>query len=157
MRRLIIPLLLSTYLVAASPQRVVEGKHVRVVLSQSPGSARSGSKVRLLAEVQLPKGMHVYAPGIEAPYRPIQLKLEPTDGVRFSPVKYPSSKKVRLEAIDETVPVFTDAVTLETTATVSSLASPVEVRGSLNYQVCDDRICYRPEQIPLSWRIEPAK
>jgi hypothetical protein len=111
----------------------------------------------LIAEVQMPKGMHVYAPGIDPPYRPIQLKLQPANGVRFSAVKYPPSRKIRLEAIDETVPVFTDSVLLETTASVGSLPSPLEVKASLDYQVCDDRICYRPEHIPLSWRIEPGK
>jgi DsbC/DsbD-like thiol-disulfide interchange protein len=136
---------------------VVEGKHVRVVLKQSSETARPGATVRLIAEVQMPAGMHVYAPGIDPPYRPIQMKVESASGVRFSPVKYPPSKKLRLEAIDETVPVFTDSVALETTATVGALSSGVEVKGSLDYQVCDDHICYRPEQIPLSWRIEPAR
>lgn len=142
---------------AATQERVVEGKHVRVVLKQSAETIRPGGKIRLIAEVKMPKGMHVYAPGIDPPYRPIQMKLAPAKGVRFSPVKYPASKKVRLEAIDEIVPVFSDSVALETTATVGSLSSAIEVKGAIDYQVCDDRICYRPEKIPVSWRIERGK
>jgi DsbC/DsbD-like thiol-disulfide interchange protein len=157
MRRILALLIPLACLWAATPERVVDGKHMRVVLRQSSETARPGGKIRLIAEVQMPKGMHVYAPGIDPPYRPIQLKLQPTEGVRLSPIKYPPSKKVRLEAIDETVPVFTDSVTLETTASVGRIPAAVEVKGSLDYQVCDDRICYRPEQIPLSWRIEPGK
>ena len=26
--------------------------------------------------------------------------------------------------------------------------------GSLDYQACDDKICYNPESLPLSWRVE---
>ncbi len=26
--------------------------------------------------------------------------------------------------------------------------------GSLDYQACDDKICYNPESVPLSWRVE---
>jgi hypothetical protein len=27
------------------------------------------------------------------------------------------------------------------------------VAGELEYQACDDRICYRPDTIPVQWRI----
>jgi hypothetical protein len=27
------------------------------------------------------------------------------------------------------------------------------VKGSLEYQACDDKICYNPESIPLSWTL----
>ena len=29
--------------------------------------------------------------------------------------------------------------------------SPLVVKGSLRYQACDDRVCYLPQTVPLTW------
>lgn len=149
--------LLSVLLVLSLPvyaaEREIQGKHLRVALSQSRDAVAQGAKVTLSAQLKLATGMHVYAPRIEPPYKPIQLSIEPPQGVKVSAVRYPDAKKLHLDAIDETVPVYEGTFTLTTDAIVSPTAKPGEivVNGRLNYQTCDDKICYLPVTIPVTW------
>ena len=50
--------------------------------------------------------MHVYAPGVKG-YIAIDWQMADTDAARAMPATYPEAKMLRLEAIQETVHVFT--------------------------------------------------
>ena len=41
--------------------------------------------------------------------------------------------------------------TPEAQAALSGMES-LNVRGTLEYQACDDTVCFNPESVPLSWR-----
>lgn len=156
MSRLLSVLLVFSLLPVYAAEREIQGKHLRVGLTQSQESGGPGTKVTLTAQVKLAPGMHVYAPSIEPPYRPIRLALEPAHGVKISAVRYPEAKKLHLDAIDETVPVYEGTFTLTTAAIVSPTAKPgdVVINGRLNYQTCDDKICYLPVTIPVTWTVK---
>ncbi len=160
MSRLLSVLLVFSLLPVYAAEREIQGKHLRIGLNQSLESLGPGAKVTLIAQVKLAPGMHVYAPSIEPPYRPIRLALEPAHGVKISAVHYPEAKKLHLDAIDETVPVYEGSFTLTAEAVVApgAKAGDVVINGRLNYQTCDDRICYLPVTIPVTWtvKITPA-
>jgi len=154
-RRLVVVLALLT-LVAFAGERVIESKHLRVLLGQSHDAVATGETATLTAQVQLPPKMHVYAPSIEPPYKPIVLTVEAPAGVKVSAVRYPQSKKLRLEAIDETVPVYEGTFTLEADAVIArtAKAGSTVINGKLSYQTCDDKICYLPVTLPISWTVK---
>jgi len=150
-------LLLASHGFAAGPDRTVEAKHLKVVLKQLRQS--SGAKIILVAEVTLDPGMHVYAPGIDPPYLPIKLTVQPAAGVTLGKPIFPKSERLHLEAIDETVPVYRGTFRIEQPLVITRAAakSATEIQGSLDYQTCDDKICYRPVSVPLSWTVAAAK
>lgn len=156
MSRFLFVLLFLSLLPVYAAEREIQGKHLRVVLNQSQESAVPGAKVTLTAQVKLAPGMHVYAPPIEPPYKPIQLTIESPRSLKVSAVRYPEAKKLHLDAIDETVPVYAGTFTLTTIAVVSSTAKPgdIVVNGRMNYQTCDDKICYLPVTIPITWTVK---
>ena len=156
MSRYLAVLLLLSLLPVYGAEREIQGKHLRVALNQSQDSAAPGAKITLAAQIKLGPGMHVYAPSIEPPYKPIQLTIEPSRGLKVSAVRYPEAKKLHLDAIDETVPVYEGSFTLTTEALVSTSAKPgdVIINGKLNYQTCDDKICYLPVTIPVTWTVK---
>jgi DsbC/DsbD-like thiol-disulfide interchange protein len=137
-------------------EREIQSKHLRVALNQSRDAVAPGAKVTLTAQVKLAPGMHVYAPSIEPPYKPIQLAIEPARGLKLSAVRYPEAKKLHLDAIDETVPVYEGSFTLAADAVVSPSAKvgDLVINGRLNYQTCDDKICYLPVTIPVTWTVK---
>ena len=157
--RLLSFLMLAACVALAVPDRTVEAKHLKIVLKQSPQKGTAQNKVTLIAEVTLEPGMHVYAPGIEKPYLPIQLTLEPVKGVAAGKTLFPKAKTLHLDAIDETVPAYEGTFRIEQPMTISASASksPIEIKGSLYYQTCDDKICYRPVTIPVSWTVDAKK
>jgi hypothetical protein len=152
-----LPLVLVFVVLAAfAGERVIESKHLRVLLNQSRDAVAVGGTATLTAQVQLPAKMHVYAPSIEPPYKPIALTLEAPAGVKLSAVRYPQSKKLRLEAIDGTVPVYEGTFTLQADAVIARTmkAGNTVINGKLSYQTCDDKICYLPVTLPVSWIVK---
>ena len=156
MSRLLSVLLVVSLLPVYAAEREIQGKHLRVALNQSRDAVAPGAKVTLSAQLRLAPGMHVYAPPIGLPYKPIQLTIEPSRTLKVSAVRYPDAKKLHLDAIDETVPVYEGTFTLTTDAIVSSTAKPgdIVINGRLNYQTCDDKICYLPVTIPVTWTVK---
>jgi hypothetical protein len=120
----------------------------------------------LVVDVKLPPRVHVYAPGVEG-YRPIAVTVEPSPWVKSAAPRFPASKMLELRAIHETVPVYerqarivVDALIANTGALLRTLAKApdatqtITVAARLQYQACDDKVCYQPAEIPLAWTLK---
>jgi hypothetical protein len=142
----------------------IKNPRIAVTASASDSVVRGGDRIRLILDVQLPKRMHVYAPGVQG-YIPIEWKLTESAGFEAIPFGYPSSRSLHLPAIDETVPVYENGFTLQREIVIGQEAkvkpllsgSRLTIEGSFRYQACDDKKCYVPDTIPLQWvlRFEP--
>ncbi|HMF93672.1 MAG TPA: protein-disulfide reductase DsbD domain-containing protein [Vicinamibacterales bacterium] len=127
--------------------------HATIVASPTEVSGKAGTKLVLFVDVTPKPGMHVYAPG-NADYIPITVKLNPATEIKPGKVAYPKSEVMTLA--DEKVSVFqkpfrlTQDVTLEKSATAGST---IAVAGTVQYQACDDRVCYPPESAPVTWAV----
>jgi DsbC/DsbD-like thiol-disulfide interchange protein len=135
--------------------------HLRLRAYASAGTVAPGRPVSLVLEVEPGDRMHVYAPG-NHDYRVITVTLAPQRFVRSGPVQYPASEVYLFEPLNERVPVYqkpfklTLDVTLdrgpEARAALQGRPS-LTLTGTLDYQACDDRICFNPVSIPLSWTL----
>ena len=142
----------------------IEAPHLRLTLEQSDRDAVPGSRVSLIAEIELPPDTHVYSPGVQG-YKPIQLILHETSGIELAPVTYPVSKVLYLEAIQEHVPVFEGKFRIIQDVTIKfspasdivrslvSSGKKISITGELKYQACDKRVCYPPESVPVMWSL----
>ena len=139
----------------------VEAPHLRVRLAQSDLIAVPGSRLTLLAEVELPAGVHVYAPPVKG-YKPIELMTEAAPQFTFHPAVYPKPKVLYLEAIRERVPVFEGKFRIRQDLTVTTAqdflrslgeGKMIEIGGELRYQACDQRTCYPPTSVPVKWQL----
>ena len=147
---------------AASSHASVETKHLRLSSSASTDVVRSGQRIALTLDIELKPGMHVYAPGVEGGYIPIDWSLASSDAIIAHELTAPPSQKLHLAAINETVPVYQGNfrlvrdITLAKDAKMKTLLSPageLTVEGSFRYQACDDRMCYVPQTVPLKWTL----
>jgi peroxiredoxin len=135
--------------------------HLSLDAYPSDPSVSPGTRFSLVVEVRPKRGIHVYAPGA-AGYRVIALNIEPQPYVRTMPIRYPASEMYHFKPLNERVPVFQKPFTLavevvpEVTAeSRKSFAGKGElvINGALEYQACDDKICYDPASLPLSWKV----
>ncbi len=139
----------------------IRGGQATFVLTASDAIAAVGHRVTLNVRVTPGPKMHVYAPGQKG-YIPISLTLTPDAAFKAHPVRFPPSTTYRYEPLNETVQVYSAAFTLAQEITIS-LAHDVRtraeagevltVKGELEYQACDDAVCYRPETIPVEWKL----
>lgn len=140
-----------------------ETKYFHASTSASNQLVHQGQHISLVVELELNPKMHVYAPGVQGGYIPIDWKIAESPGFKAPAMEYPKPQVLRLEVIKETVPVYVGQVRLVrdlvigTDAQVKPLlgsANELLVEGSLRYQVCDDRECYLPATLPLRWTLQ---
>jgi DsbC/DsbD-like thiol-disulfide interchange protein len=127
--------------------------HATILPSPAEVGGQAGSKLSLFVDVTPKPGMHVYAPG-NADYIPITVKLNPATEVKPGKLQYPKSEVMTLA--DEKVSVFQKPFRLTQEVTLDKAAKPgstVAVVGTVQYQACDDKVCYPPESAPVSWSI----
>jgi hypothetical protein len=133
-------------------------KHVKLAISSSSNSVRSGQRVLLAVEVEIPKGYHLYAPGVEG-YSAVSWAMAETPIFKPHEVTYPSSRILYLKAIEEKVPVYENRIRLIRDITIGGekavraalTGDRLKIDGSFKYQACSERLCYPPETVPISW------
>ena len=147
--RIILVTALAAQLIAPAPK----AGHATILPSPAQVNGLAGAKLALFVDVAPKPGIHVYAPGSND-YIPITVKLTPQAEVKLGKVAYPKSEMMSFA--DEKVPVFqkpfrlTQDITLDKSA---KAGSTVTVSGTVNYQACDDRVCYPPESAPVTWTV----
>jgi peroxiredoxin len=141
----------------------VAAPHLQLSVGQSDRVAVPGNLVTLTAEVRLPPDVHVYAPGTKG-YKTVKLVIDPLPDFETRQASYPSAKILYLPAINERVPVFEGAFRIRQELKVNSMAEfsgalgvdgkKVTVKGNLEYQACDSKICFLPASVPVEWQFQ---
>jgi peroxiredoxin len=135
--------------------------HLHLKTYPSDAAVALGSRFSLALEIAPGRGMHVYAPGALG-YRVIALRIAPQPFVRTLPVRYPASEIYFFKPLNERVPVYLKPFTLlqEVIPEVTPEAQAafrgkdsLTLTGTLEYQACDDKVCYNPTAVPLSWTV----
>jgi hypothetical protein len=128
--------------------------HLKVKAQLSLDKVRPGHRVSLVAQIELPAKMHVYAPGVKG-YRPINLVIQQDPNILVHEMKFPTAHILNLKAIRERVPVYEGHLRLERDFTLApgTKATTLEVKAILEYQACDDHICYVPASIPMTFSL----
>jgi DsbC/DsbD-like thiol-disulfide interchange protein len=160
MRTMFFAILCSTALAAQNaPSLQFRGtqplsKHVAI--TTPPIAATSaGEKVSLSVEMSPNPGIHVYAPGAKD-YLPVKVTLKPQAEITVGKLTYPKSEMVHFEALNETVPVYRKPFTLLQDVTLKKSLKPgatVTLAGTLEFQACNDQVCFVPESVPVSWTV----
>jgi hypothetical protein len=127
----------------------------------SDAAVAPGNRITLALDIVPKPGMHVYAPGASN-YRVIRLDLADQPFLRPLDTRYPPSEIYFFEPLNERVPVYQKPFTLLREVVVEGTPQAqaalkgresVTINGTLEYQACDDKICYNPGSLPLSWTV----
>ena len=139
----------------------VSTAHLDLTAFATDTDVAPGNHFSLVFDVVPKRGIHVYAPGA-ASYRIVSLAVTPQPFVQLQPVKYPPSEIYFFKPLDERVPVYqkpfrlVQEVLLEGSQQAQAALqgkTSLTIDGSFEYQACDDRLCFTPATIPLSWTL----
>ena len=128
-------------------------QHISLSTSASAAAAAPGARVSLFVDVTTRPGIHVYAPGAED-YLPIAVTLKPPAGVSPGATTYPKSERIMFA--QELVPVFQKPFRLVTEITLArsvKRGDALIISGVVDYQACDDVICFKPAAVPVVWTL----
>jgi len=140
----------------------VRTSHLTVQAAASAASLAPGDRLSLSLDVRPRTGMHVYAPG-KHDYQVVTFTVDARPWLTTTPLKYPPSELYHFVPLDERVETYLKPFTLVQELTVLATAEArkqlagqktVTVRGTLEYQACDDKICYAPTKVPLEFTLD---
>lgn len=150
----------SSSSVARAAGTEVVGKYVKVRLGSTDAVVAPGHRITLTLDVTPGPKIHVYAPG-QTGYISIALKVNESPDWKFAEPVFPRPTPF-VDPAGERVQVFdkpfrvTQNITTTLTPSMRQRATAHEnltVTGSFEYQACDDKVCYRPETIPVQWTL----
>jgi len=120
-----------------------------------------GTQLSLVLDVRPGRGAHVYAPGVTG-YKPIALSIEAQPGLVVRGAQYPRSEDYHFKPLNEHVQVYRRPFRIvqdvlidpspQGLAALKDLSS-LTIKGVLNYQACDDKLCFTPQSVPLTWTV----
>jgi hypothetical protein len=125
-------------------QTVASGTHFSLVLDITPGPR-----------------VHIYAPGV-AGYKPIALTIQPQPGLLIRGVQYPQPEDYYFQPLNEHVQVFQRPFRVVQDLGIDPSPNgelalkgvpKLAIAGTLAYQACDDKVCFPPQSIALTWSV----
>ena len=118
--------------------------------------AIAGQTVRVALRVSLPEGLHTQSnkPRDET-LIPTELHVDATAGVTVKEIVWPPATDLNQAGADKPLAVFeqTFPIGVELALASSVPAGELMVPARLRYQACDDKVCYPPENVPVSWNV----
>ncbi len=131
---------------------------IRLSAPEQAVSIRPGGTAEIEVAVRIPAGLHLQSNRPPEDFLiPTRLELEGADGVVLERVGYPPTRPLRIAGFEDTIPVFSGDVSLKVRLRASDSAAPGTREGMLRleYQACDDKNCFAPDEAtaPLLLRI----
>jgi hypothetical protein len=145
----------------AAASVAVRTAHATVTAFVTDTSVAPGERIALVVQVTPGPRMHFYAPGKHT-YQAVQVVVDPQAWLRVHDTAYPPSEIYHFKPLDERVEVFgkpfrlTRGITILATPEMQKLlaAMPtITITGALEYQACDDTLCYNPVRVPLTFTL----
>lgn len=144
---------------------------VQVSVTSSNTTVGLGNELFLGVELKLPPGLHVYDPKVQQEYKGLNWEVTPSDCWTAGEPVFPASQPLRVPFAPDPLPVFTGTVRLRRALLLRPIlsannpavfdtfrhhcldsAGQVTATGRLSYQACDDRQCFPPVSVPLTWK-----
>ena len=112
----------------------------------------ANGKMTLALELTPNAGVHVYAPGAKD-FTPVSLVLTPLREVTAGKPVYPKADVAAAPGSDD-APAYAKAFRITQPIVIKGAGGrEVTITGTLNYQACDDRVCYPVASLPVTWGI----
>lgn len=143
------------------PATKVSAQHVEVTTFATDQSVAPGTHFSLVLDVRPGRRVHVYAPGVTG-YKPIALTIAAQPGLIVRAVQFPKATDYFFRPLNEHVNVFDrpfriiQDVMIDASRDSEAMLknrNRFTIEAMLDYQACDDKICFVPQSIPLSWTV----
>jgi hypothetical protein len=143
------------------PAIKVSSPQVEITSFATDTTVAPGTQFSLVLDVRPAKGVHVYAPGVTG-YKPIASSLEAQPGVVTRNVQYPPPEDFHFKPLNEHIQVYQQPFRIVQDVLIdpspqgqSALkdTTTLTIKGVLKYQACDDKVCFTPQSVPLTWTV----
>jgi peroxiredoxin len=139
----------------------VSTEHLEIKTYPSDVAVAPGNRFAIVFDVTPRPRMHVYAPGASG-YRVVAVTIQSQRFVRVLPLKYPTAEVYFFKPLNERAPVYQQPFTLVQELILEGQPNAqaafrgkdsLTLTGTLDYQACNDTVCFNPVSVPLSWTV----
>ena len=139
----------------------IETNHLELTAYPTDPEIAPGNRFAVALDIKPHKGIHVYAPGSTG-YKVIGLTLDEQPWVRPLPLQFPKSTTYFYKPLKEQVQVYQQPFTLSQEIVLEGTPQAqqalrgkesITINGTLNYQACNDRECFNPVAVPVTWKM----
>jgi DsbC/DsbD-like thiol-disulfide interchange protein len=124
-------------------------------LSLTTATNVTGQRTWLVVNIAPKPKMHVYAPG-EKDAIPVELTVDSNPAFNVGKPIFPPPQKYFFAPLKLTQLVYSKPfrITQPITVTRRPANEPLAITGTLQYQACDDAVCYVPKTVPVKWALK---
>jgi hypothetical protein len=143
------------------PATKVSAPHLSVTTYATDPTAAPGTHFSVVVDAVPDSRIHVYAPGVSG-YKPVAVTVRPQPGLIIRETQVPKPEDYVFKPLNEHVLVYQkpfrivqDVEIDPSPDAVAALKdrSTLTIAGTLEYQACDDKVCFTPQSVPLTWTI----
>jgi len=145
----------------ASAATQVTAPHLQLTTFVTDETVAPGTHFSIVVEGVPDKNVHVYAPGVTG-YKPLALAIDPQPGLVPRGSQFPKAEDYFFKPLNEHVPVYLRRFRVVQDLTIDGSRDTelalrdvprLTITGSLTYQACDDKVCFLPQAVPLTWTV----
>jgi len=139
----------------------VSAPHLELITFTTDPVVAPGTHFSLVLDVTPARRVHVYAPGVTG-YKAIALTIVPQPGLVARLAQFPRPTDYFFKPLNEHVNVFDKPfriiqdVMIDASRDSEALLkdrTSLTINATLDYQACDDKVCFNPQSVPLSWTL----
>jgi peroxiredoxin len=143
------------------PATRVSSPQMEITTFSTDATVAAGTHFSLVLDMRPARGVHVYGPGVTG-YKPIVLSIAPQPGVVVRGAQFPQADDYYFKPLKEHVPVFQRPFRIVQDVMIDASsqgqaalrgATSLSLSGTLTYQACDDKMCFTPQSVPLTWTV----
>ena len=144
-----------------APATKTSAPHLEITSYLTDQVAAPGTHFSIVLDLVPANRVHVYAPGVTG-YKPIALTVHPQVGLVVRNAQFPKAEDYFFKPLNEHVPVYqrpfrvVQDVMLDPGRDAAAALREMKtmtIAATLSYQACDDKLCFVPQSVPLSWTI----
>lgn len=144
-----------------APARKITAPHLEVTTYTTDQTVAFGTHFSLVIDGVPASQIHVYAPGVTG-YKPIALTITPQPGLLVRGAQFPKAEDYYFKPLNEHVAVYQRPFRIvqdlvldpsQPSQTALKDVTTLTVNGTLEYQACDDKVCFNPVTVALTWTI----
>lgn len=120
--------------------------------SASPVTLTAGGRGETVVHFEVVSGWHINANPPALDYNiPTAIAITPGFGVRSGAIRYPAGKSLKLSFEETPLSVYDGAVdvTVPLTASAQAVNGEHVLRGTVEFQACNDEVCLAPTRVPF--------
>jgi DsbC/DsbD-like thiol-disulfide interchange protein len=119
--------------------------------------AHAGSSVKAAVVAEVSAGYHIndHVPSLDY-LIPTEIKLQLAEPLGLGSIVYPKGSPEKFSFLDTPISVYQGKLLVGATLKVAADAKPgtYSLKGTLNYQACNDHACLPPTSLPLALTVK---